>query len=71
MKEIFIQFNNFYKCNDKISLNYTTSAERSNDIIDNTPKNELIFDYNDFVENNKIIIPDTETNEKQFYKYIQ
>ena len=71
MKEIFIQFNNFYKCNDKISLNYTTSAERSNDIIDNTPKNELIFDYNDFVENNKIIIPDTETNEKQFYKYMQ
>ena len=71
MKQIFIQFNKFYKCNDQITLNYAISAERTNYFFDNTPNNELIFDYNDFVENNRIIIPDTETNEKQFYKYRQ
>ena len=71
IKQVFIQFNKSYKCNDQITLNYAISAERSNYILDNTPNNELIFDFNDYVENNRIIMPDTETNEKQFYKYMQ
>ena len=71
MKQIFIQFNKFYKCNDEIILNYTTSAERSNDISDNIPDDELIFDYNVGVEIDRIKFPDTETIEVLFNKYKQ
>ena len=35
LKQICIQFNKFYKCNNQIVLNFSTSAERSNDIYDN------------------------------------
>jgi len=71
LKQICIQFNKFYKCNNQIVLNFSTSAERSNYIYDNIPNNELVLDYNLCVETNKIEIPDTETNEIDFYKYGQ
>ena len=72
LKQICIQFNKFYKCNNEIILDFSTSVERPNYIYDdNIPNNELVFDYNICVETNKVEIPDTETNEKDFYKYGQ
>ena len=45
IKQIFIEFNEFYKCNNQIILYYNISAERSIDMnYDNIPDNELIFD---------------------------
>ena len=71
LKQICFQFNKFYKCNNQIVLNFSTSAERSNYIYDNIPNNDLVLDYNLCVETNKVEIPDTETNENGFYKYGQ
>ena len=71
IKEIIIQFNKFYKCNDQIKFNFKEfGSQKSKDNSVNN-QNEFELDFTIYVERNRINIPDTETNMRAFKKLNQ
>ena len=73
LKDLFYQYNKFYKCNNKIQLNYGCfGSQRFNDYsISISEKKELVLDYSTYSETTIITIPDTETNKKFFHIFEQ
>ena len=57
LKEIIVQFNEFYECNGKIKLDFGHFCSRkakNNSLLD---ENEIEFDFSVYVERNRINIP--------------
>jgi len=73
IKDILIQFNQLYKCNDIILFNYgvSGSCKKANEDLDNIGDDVLVFDYGDYLENTIINVPDTETDKKILYLFEQ
>ena len=73
IKDIIIQYNKFYKCNDIIHFNYgvSGSCKKVNEDLDNISNDVLVFDYGDYLENTIINVPDTETDKKILHLFEQ
>ena len=73
IKDIIIQFNLRYKCNDIIHFNYgvSGSCKKANEDLDNISNDVLVFDYGDYLENTIINVPDTETDKKILHLFEQ
>ena len=73
IKDIIIQFNQCYKCNDIIHFNYgvSGSCKKANEDLDNISNDVLVFDYGDYLENTIINVPDTETDKKILHLFEQ
>ena len=73
IKDIIIQFNQLYKCNDIILFNYgvSGSCKKSNEDLDYIENDVIVFDYGDYLENTIINVPDTETNKKILHLFEQ
>ena len=73
IKDIIIQYNKFYKCNDIIHFNYgvSGSCKKANEDLDNISNDVLVFDYGDYLENTIINVPDTETDKKILHLFEQ
>ena len=64
IKDIFVQFNQHYECNDILLFNYSVSgsSKKRNEDLYYTKKDVFLFDYNVYSENTIINVPDTETD---------
>ena len=73
IKDILIQFNLSYKCNDIMLFNYgvSGSCKKANEDLDNISNDVLVFDYGDYLENTIINVPDTETDKKILHLFEQ
>ena len=73
IKDIIIQFNQLYKCNDIILFNYgvSGSCKNANEDLDYIGNDVIVFDYGDYLENTIINVPDTETNKKILHLFEQ
>ena len=71
IKDILIQFNKFYKCNDIILFNYGVSGSCKKANEDYIANDVLVFDYGDYLENTIINVPDTETDKKILHLFEQ
>ena len=72
IKDIFIQFNQHYECNDILLFNYSVSGSpKPNKDLYYTKKDVFVLDYSVYSENTIINVPDTETDKNILHLFEQ
>ena len=73
IKDIFIQFNQHYECNDILLFNYSVSgsSKKPNEDLYYIKKDVFLFDYGVYSENTIINVPDTETDKNILHLFEQ